>query len=80
MKEINVNPDSERGNPEKAYREELQNKGSVFTDTPSEAEARDKAKVEKALSGQSQKIDTVSPDELQDDNNEEFLRESEEKK
>lgn len=80
MKDMNFEPDRKTGNPEKAYRDELHEKGSSFTDTPSEAEARDKAKVEKALSGQSQKIDSVDPDELQDDSDDEIRRETIEKK
>lgn len=67
-------PDRKTGNPDKAYRDELNNEGSTFTDTPSESDARDKAKVEKALSGQSQKIDTVAPDELLDDSSDDAIR------
>ena len=80
MENKKFEPDSERGNPEKTYRDELNEKGSTFTDTPSEAEARDKAKIEKVISGQSQKIDSVHPDDLQDDNDEEIRRETLEKK
>ena len=80
MDKHSLEPDSKRGNPDKAFREELENKGSTFTDTPSEADARDKAKVEKALGGQSQKMDSVHPDELKDDNTDEIRRETLEKK
>lgn len=73
-------PDSRVGDPGKAYREEFENKGSTFTDTPSEADARDKAKVEKALSGESQKIDSIHPDDLQDDNYDDVRRETLENK
>jgi hypothetical protein len=73
-------PDSREGNPDEVFREELNNKGTVFTDTPSEADARDKAKVQKALSGDSQKIDTVHPDELKDDDMDEITRETLENK
>ena len=73
-------PDSKEGNPEKTYNDELAGKGSVFTDTPSESEARDKAKVEKALTGQSQKMDSVHPDELNDDDIDEITRETLENK
>jgi hypothetical protein len=73
-------PDRKEGNPDQAYRDELAEKGSTFTDTPSETEARDKAKVEKALTGQSQKIDTVHPDDLQDDNMDAITRETLENK
>ncbi len=69
-------PDRKEGNPEQAFRDELAEKGSTFTDTPSETEARDKAKVEKALSGESQKIDSVHPDDLNDDDSDEMLRET----
>lgn len=80
MDKHNLEPDSKIGNPDKAYRDELGNKGSSFTDTPSEADARDKAKVEKVLSGETQKIDSVHPDELQDDDMDEMRRETLENK
>lgn len=67
-------PDRKEGNPDKAYNDELDNKGSTFTDTPSETEARDKAKVEKVLTGQGQKMDTVAPDEFDDDVDEDAIR------
>ena len=73
-------PDRKAGNPEEVYRQELNNEGTQFTDTPSEADARDKAKVQKALSGESQKMDTVHPDELNDDDMDEITRETLEKK
>lgn len=68
-------PDRKEGNPDKAYNDELAGKGSTFTDTPSETEARDRAKVEKSLSGESQKIDSVHPDDLMDDDTDEMRRE-----
>ena len=71
---------SKEGNPEKAYRDELDGKGSTFSDTPSEADARDRAKVEKSLTGQSQKIDSVHPDDLDDDDLDEIARETLENK
>lgn len=58
----------ESGNPNKVYREEIENKGSTFTDTPAESDARDAAKIEKAQTGQSQKMDGIDPDELDDGN------------
>jgi len=67
-------PDRKVGNPDKAYRDELNNDGSSFTDTPSETDARDKAKVEKVLTGQGQKMDSVAPDELLDDSSNEAIR------
>lgn len=67
-------PDSRAGNPDKAYREELENKGSTFTDTRTEADGRDKAKVEKVLSGETQKMDTSDPDDLGDDGNDDAVR------
>ena len=73
-------PDSREGNPDQTYRDELEGKGSMLTDTPSEADARDKAKVEKGLTGQSQKIDGVHPDELGDDDIDEMTRETLENK
>jgi hypothetical protein len=72
--------DNREGDPEKAYRDELNNKGNAFTDNPEEADARDKAKVEKALTGQSQKIDSVHPDELNDDDMDDMIRETLENK
>lgn len=80
MEERKWEPDRKTGNPDKAYRDELANKGSTFTDTPSEADARDKAKVEKALSGDSQKMDSVHPDELLDDDDDAIRRETLENK
>lgn len=73
-------PDSREGNPERTYNDELTGKGTTFTDTPSEADARDKAKVEKSLTGESQKIDSVHPDELKDDNMDDMIRETLENK
>lgn len=67
-------PDRKVGNPDKAYRDELNNDGSSFTDTPSETDARDKAKVEKVLTGHGQKMDSVAPDELLDDDSNEAIR------
>jgi hypothetical protein len=58
----------ERGDPNKVYGEELENKGSTFTDTPAESDARDAAKIEKAQTGQSQKMDGIDPDEFDDGN------------
>lgn len=76
MKKSKWEPDKREGNPDKTYREELAGKGSSFADTPSESDARDKAKVEKVRSGQGQKIDSVHPDELQDDDVESIRRET----
>lgn len=73
-------PDQNMGDPNKVFREELRNEGSMFTDTPAESDARDKAKVKKALTGQSQKMDTVHPDELKDDDMDEQIRETLENK
>lgn len=73
-------PDRKAGDPDQAYQDELAGKGSMFTDTPSEADARDKAKVEKALTGQSQKMDSVHPDELKDDDMDDMIRETLENK
>lgn len=73
-------PDRKVGDPDKSYREEFENKGSIFTDTPSEADARDKAKVEKALNGESQKMDSTDPDNLGDDNYDDIRRETLENK
>ena len=69
------------GNPEKAYREELHEKGSTFTDTNAESAARDQAKIQKAASGQSQKMDGGNPHADEDTvNDEEIRRETLEKK
>jgi len=65
------------GDPGKAYRDELANKGNSFTDTPAESDARDKAKIEKAQSGETQKMDGSDPDEFDDGNiGEEIRRET----
>lgn len=76
MDKHNLEPDRKEGDPGGVFREELRNEGSTFTDTPSESDARDKAKVQKAISGQSQKMDTVHPDELKDDDMDEQIRET----
>lgn len=60
MNNKRYDPDS-TGNPDKVYNEELENKGSTFLDTPAEADARDLAKIQKASTGQSQKIDGSDP-------------------
>lgn len=74
-------PLAETGNPGQAYRDELANKGNIFSDTPDESEARDRAKIEKAQSGQSQKMDGSNSDEFDDgDLAEEIRRETLEKK
>lgn len=52
----------EQNNPEKAYRDEFSQKGSTFTDSPIESDARDKAKMERTSSPyNSQKIDGNNP-------------------
>jgi len=63
------------GNPAKVYRDEMHDKGSTFTDTAAESKARDMAKVNKSLSGQGQKMDSVSPDELKPDRNDRIIEE-----
>ncbi|GAA4747881.1 hypothetical protein GCM10023229_30220 [Flavisolibacter ginsenosidimutans] len=69
------------GDPNRAYREELNEKGSTFTDTHAESEARDKAKIEKAATGQSQKMDGGNPHAEEDTvSDEEIRRETLEKK
>ena len=51
----------EQTNPGKAYRDELQEKGSTFSDSPIESHARDRAKIEKTSSPDSQKMDGNNP-------------------
>lgn len=51
----------EQTDPGKAYNDELKEKGSTFTDSPIESDARDKAKIEKTSSPNSQKIDGNNP-------------------
>ena len=75
------NNDERGGNPGKAYRDELKDKGSTFTDTNAESAARDEAKMEKAATGQSQKMDGGNPDAHEDTvSDEEIRRETLEKK
>lgn len=64
---VDKEPLNERGNPNKAYQDELQNKGNETADTPEESVARDRAKVDKAQTGYGQKMDGGNPDELDDD-------------
>lgn len=70
------------GNPDKAFRDELNEKGSTFTDTNAESAARDEAKIQKAATGQSQKMDGGNPDADAEDavSDEEIRRETLEKK
>lgn len=81
MDKHNFNPERKTGDPEQTYNDELAGKGTTFTDTPSESEARDKAKIDKVLSGETQKIDTVHPDESRNDEDDmnEQIRETLEK-
>jgi hypothetical protein len=79
---IDKDPLQKSGNPNEAYREEMDNRGSIFGETAAESDARDKAKIEKSLTGQTQKIDGGNPDEMEDDGDlaEEIRRETLEKK
>ena len=54
------------GNPDKVYKDELNNRGGGLFDTKQESDARDAAKIEKSLSGQGQKMDSVSEKKLTD--------------
>ena len=77
----NNNTSAERSNPGKAYRDELENKGSTLNDTPEESDARDQAKIEKASNWPSQKIDGGNPHADEDTvSDEEIRRETIEKK
>ena len=51
----------EQNDPDKAYREELEQKGSTFRDSPLESEARDQAKMQRTSFPDSQKIDGNNP-------------------
>jgi hypothetical protein len=69
------------GDPEKTFHDELKDKGSTFTDTHAESEARDDAKIQKAATGQSQKMDGGNPHADEDTvSDEEIRRETLEKK
>ena len=50
-----------RNNPGKTYDDELKEKGTTFNDSPLESDARDRAKMEKTSSPNSQKIDGNNP-------------------
>ena len=77
----NKNNGEESGNPGKTYGDELAEKGSTFTDTNAEATARDEAKITKAATAQSQKMDGGNPDADEDTvSDEEIRRETLEKK
>jgi hypothetical protein len=66
----------EQTNPGKAYNDELHQKGSTFTDSPIESAARDKAKIERTASPDSQKLDGNNPFAEEDtQSNEEVNRE-----
>jgi hypothetical protein len=70
----NSNKDLQSGkDPSQVYKEEMENKGSSFLDNAEQSVARDKAKIDKALSGESQKMDSVDPEELRPTRNDEIL-------
>lgn len=73
--------DKNHSNPDKAYRDELNEKGSTFTDSNAESAARDKAKMHKVATGQTQKMDGGNPHADEDTvSDEEIRRETLEKK
>lgn len=76
------NKRNEAGDPGEAYRNELKNEGSTFTDTNAESAARDEAKMQKAAAGITQKMDGGNPHADSDDSasDEEIRRETIEKK
>ena len=59
--------------PSQVYIEERENKGSSFLDNAEQSAARDRAKIDKVLSGESQKMDSVDPEELRPTKNDEIL-------
>ncbi len=65
------------GNPDKVYNEELNNQGSGLFDTQQEGEARDAAKIEKALSGETQKTDSIGAVNFNDPSDNASARERE---
>ena len=77
-----MNEKNTEGQPGKAYRDELNEKGSTFTDTNAEAAARDEAKMQKAATGQSQKMDGGTSPFTEEESamDEEIRRETIEKK
>ena len=79
-REPHHNPNNKIGNPEKTFREELNDRGSTLSDTNAESDARDKAKIVKSLSGQGQKMDSVHPDDIQDGSVEEMIEREREAK
>lgn len=70
----------ERGNPEKAYSDEMNERNSNAMDTNAESDARDLAKVSKSIEGTNQKMDSVHPDDMQNDEDDNALKETEELK
>lgn len=73
-----MNKDREPGkerkeSPAKVYNDEMNDKGNSFLDTDNESKARDMAKVNKALSGQGQKMDSVHPDDLRETRNDRII-------
>ena len=69
------------GDPDKAYNQELEHKGSSFLDTPAESDARDRAKIHKVSTGETQKMDGDNPYIDEDTvSDEEIRRETLEKK
>jgi hypothetical protein len=64
---------NDKSKPEKAYREEMEDRGNEFMDTAEESNARDQAKVEKTLRGEGGKMDSVHPDDLKQTRNDEMI-------
>ena len=58
---------------EKAYSDEMNDRGNEFFDSQEDTKARDRAKIEKSVSGRGQKIDSVHPDDLEQTRNDEMI-------
>jgi len=63
---MNEDKTKKKQDPDQVYQDELNNRGKEIFDTEREGDARDMAKIQKAITGQGQKMDSVHPDDLDD--------------
>ena len=62
--------------PQKAYEQEKRYGGHELGESEEVENARDRAKVEKAVSGSGQKMDGVHPDQLEMDENDRIIEQT----
>lgn len=62
-------------NPQKRFQDEPYSKGDESTDRSGEGQSQDLSTIERVISGDGQKMDTVHPDELEMDRNDRIIEE-----